>query len=255
MKSIIEQKFYCSQSTVYPAHPCFSQCDYCKRKESHESTPAPEILDFKAEVDTVDEVFAVFENSKFSCFDDFLREEGYELIKTRDVHKVISLLRREQADLSYMLGKKYGYPDCCIMDFFRDIINGYDPRARNVDGSGFIPCRAHYNQITSGELSISDLRNQQQKAPAPEITEDWIREKITKSYNPAKAIHSAIAEKMAELKAQKDQLGRWYSDRLNEKSSETELRNQLAAKEKEVTELKELLKVKPKHVGRHTTKD
>ena len=184
--------------------------------------PVPELLDFKAEVDTVDEVFAMFENSKFSCFDDFLREEGYELIKTRDVHKVISLLRREQADLSYMLGKKYGYPDCCIMDFFRDIINGYDPRARNVDGNGFIPCRAHYNQITSGELSISDLRNQQQKAPAPEITEELLSD-IYKKHALAKAIHSAIAEQTNngwtdELVLKFAELYRWSSGRFSFKA-------------------------------------
>lgn len=70
--------------------------------------------------------------------------------------------------------------------------------------------------------------------PAPEITEDWIREKITKSYNPAKAIHSAIAEQL--LLIQEVNRISQILERENK-----QLKEQLAAKEKEVERLKGLI--------------
>ena len=139
---------------------CFSQCDYCKRKESQESTPAPEI--------------------SFYC--------------------------RAKDEENYL-------------------------------------CEAQCERCAKADKF---------ELPAPEITVEWLIKQMRDNWTTdpiltmtiaAKAIHSAIAEKMAELKAQKDQLGRWYSDRLNEKSSETELRNQLAAKEKQVVRLKSLIEI------------
>ena len=68
-------------------------------------------------------------------------------------------IRKANADLSYSLGKKYGYPDCCILEYCNDIINNQNPSDRNINGSGFIPCKLHYNQIKSGAITIESLVN------------------------------------------------------------------------------------------------
>ncbi len=64
---------------------------------------------------------------------------------------------RANADLSYTLGKYYGFPNCCIVEFCADIINNKNAALRNIDGSGFIPCSDHYAQIKSKIITLDSL--------------------------------------------------------------------------------------------------
>ena len=64
---------------------------------------------------------------------------------------------KAHADLAYSLGIYFGYPKCCITQFCSEIINERDPSERNIDGSGFIPCREHYLEIISGDIKLIDL--------------------------------------------------------------------------------------------------
>lgn len=64
---------------------------------------------------------------------------------------------KAHADLSFSLGIYFGYPLCCRMEFCTDIMNGLEPSERNIDGSGFIPCRSHFVRVRLGEIKLSDL--------------------------------------------------------------------------------------------------
>lgn len=68
-------------------------------------------------------------------------------------------IREHHAQLAYSLGKFYGYPECCITEFCNDIVNDRDPSLRNIDGSGFIPCRDHYTRIRLGDFELKSLIN------------------------------------------------------------------------------------------------
>jgi hypothetical protein len=70
-----------------------------------------------------------------------------------------SVTLKEMADLSYVLGKYYGYPTCCIVEFCSDIVYRRDAARRNIDGSGFIPCTNHFNEVKSNKKKLSDLIN------------------------------------------------------------------------------------------------
>lgn len=76
--------------------------------------------------------------------------EAYEL------RKLIFESRKASSILADFLGVFYGYPRCCINEFCNDIINDRFPN-RSIDGSGFVPCKKHYEQIRKGELNLSDL--------------------------------------------------------------------------------------------------
>lgn len=73
------------------------------------------------------------------------------------LRKERELVLKANADLSYSLGIYFGYPKCCINEFCHEIINDKDPSERNIDGSGFIPCRTHFIQIQLGEIQLGDL--------------------------------------------------------------------------------------------------
>ena len=65
--------------------------------------------------------------------------------------------KRIHADLAYSLGTYFGYPECCKVEFCEDILKDIDPSNKNINGSGFIPCRKHFVQIQLGELKLEDL--------------------------------------------------------------------------------------------------
>ncbi len=63
------------------------------------------------------------------------------------------------AELSYSLGKYYGYPKCCIEEFCSDLLNyRYDNiTSRNINTEGFVPCRKHFVDIQLKLVNIEDL--------------------------------------------------------------------------------------------------
>lgn len=73
------------------------------------------------------------------------------------LRKERELALKANADLSYSLGIYFGYPNCCITEFCGEIINGRDPSIRDINGSGFIPCREHFIQIQLKEIQLKDL--------------------------------------------------------------------------------------------------
>ena len=81
-------------------------------------------------------------------------EPGLILMKLRQATEEAL---KAHADLAYDLGIYYGYPECCRTEFCSVILNSHDPSERNIDGSGFIPCRKHYNEIMLGQIKLSDL--------------------------------------------------------------------------------------------------
>ena len=64
---------------------------------------------------------------------------------------------KAHADLSYTLGIYFGYPNCCITNFCNDLLNEKDCSHRNIDGSGFVPCEKHYNEIKNKKTTLKDL--------------------------------------------------------------------------------------------------
>lgn len=79
-----------------------------------------------------------------------------ELILMR-LRQVTEDALKAHADLAYDLGIYFGYPECCRQQFCSEILNSRDPSERNIDGSGFIPCRKHYNEIKLGQIKLNDL--------------------------------------------------------------------------------------------------
>ncbi len=73
------------------------------------------------------------------------------------LQNLIKEANEAHANLSYSLGVYFGYPHCCRIEFCNDIINNRDPSERNIDGSGFIPCRKHYVQIQLKEIELKNL--------------------------------------------------------------------------------------------------
>jgi len=65
----------------------------------------------------------------------------------------------ERINIVFELGKYYGYPQCCIVEFIEDIINNRNSSVRSSksDNTGFIPCTKHYIQIMKGDIELKDL--------------------------------------------------------------------------------------------------
>lgn len=70
------------------------------------------------------------------------------------------------------LGKKLGYPDCCIKEFCaqppvllkhikpsKDDKRRYNAAHINGQFTGFIPCAFHAKQITTGKITLQSLIN------------------------------------------------------------------------------------------------
>jgi len=73
--------------------------------------------------------------------------------------ELINEAKLVHADLAYSLGIYFGYPECCSKEFADDILNNRNPFDRNIDGSGFIPCRKHFIEIQLGNIQLKDLIN------------------------------------------------------------------------------------------------
>lgn len=78
-------------------------------------------------------------------------------INQESLIELIYQSRLAHADLSYSLGIYFGYPHCCRVQFCEDVLNGRRPDDRVINGSGFIPCSKHYNEIIAGTTTLTQL--------------------------------------------------------------------------------------------------
>lgn len=81
-------------------------------------------------------------------------------------------------------GKAFGYPDCCIEEFIKDIniLHSTDVDVRNEDQKdiarntyGFVPCKMHtemiINKAVTPEDLVRDRRNAEKSAELNRIAE------------------------------------------------------------------------------------
>lgn len=68
-----------------------------------------------------------------------------------------------------LLGKYYGYPDCCVDSFILSLQKPKSQYQINVhQGLGFIPCDSCATKILNGETTIDQLiQNRIYKSPFP----------------------------------------------------------------------------------------
>lgn len=88
-----------------------------------------------------------------------------------EANKLIETERKNWYEENAPLGKKLGYPECCINEFCNEAPNLITAKgepsendnlryaAACIEGkyTGFIPCLKHALQITSGEIKLKDL--------------------------------------------------------------------------------------------------
>ncbi len=70
----------------------------------------------------------------------------------------------------YLIGKYFGYPECCIADFCSrtDSTTITDEQDKAHDYSGFIPCHSCSVKIINNEITIHDLiKNRSCNKPFP----------------------------------------------------------------------------------------
>lgn len=80
-----------------------------------------------------------------------------------------------------MMGKYFGYPQCCIDEFCTS--TAWDDNQLKVSyGTGFKPCRAHAKQIAEGELKLNDLiKDRYCSLPFPIQWDEFMAADIQKS--------------------------------------------------------------------------
>lgn len=77
---------------------------------------------------------------------------------------------------NYPIGKRFGYPDCCIEEFCQltpEEMREKKPNKEDVmrfeaahlggRWTGFIPCKKHAKQIMDGETRLADLINYKER--------------------------------------------------------------------------------------------
>lgn len=93
---------------------------------------------------------------------------------------IVSRWQKKWHKINAPVGKKLGYPDCCIQQFCdqppellkltsvneNDRLR-YDAACINGEYSGFIPCIRHAKQIMAGEITLESLiKNRDADMPA-----------------------------------------------------------------------------------------
>ena len=87
---------------------------------------------------------------------------------------------RKRIDSFDIQGIYFGYPQCCIDDFRKNVLSGIKMSTVNLkdNGTGFIPCNAHKTQIENGEITLEHLisnRYCKQSFPDGGTIEDLIK--------------------------------------------------------------------------------
>jgi len=72
------------------------------------------------------------------------------------------------------IGEYYGYPKCCIDNFMANILTGkmrkpeYKDNIKAANGTGFIPCNKHSEQILKRDINLEDIiHNRSCELPFP----------------------------------------------------------------------------------------
>lgn len=70
----------------------------------------------------------------------------------------------------YQTGDYFGYPRCCQNEFYEILCKTKDKTEKQqkaANGTGFIPCVKHTEEILTGKLKIEDLILPTRKHPKP----------------------------------------------------------------------------------------
>lgn len=68
-----------------------------------------------------------------------------------------------------ILGKHFGYPECCIESFERTMGAVGNPKGAEAgNGTGFIPCPSCADKVNKGEIKLEELiHNRKHSLPFP----------------------------------------------------------------------------------------
>ena len=82
------------------------------------------------------------------------------------------------------IGRYYGFPECCIESFMQTMgALGNPLGAEAGNGTGFIPCPKHAQQVIDGDIKLEDLINNREcETPFP-IDDMDTRIHIINSFN------------------------------------------------------------------------
>lgn len=127
-KPKLETKIQCEKCNDDP----HTNCDFCNATPSPETKSSEGITDVSAEAGTL-------------------------MLRYKEAVAAEGIMREQHFQLAYSLGKFYGYPECCIKEFCKNIFHDEDSHTRNIDGSGFVPCTEHYEKIKKEEITLDSL--------------------------------------------------------------------------------------------------